>query len=268
MLSKVQEIKGKRCPSRTWTMALLVAALTVSVKIYDSARSSGLKGGKVSRSTSRHDFQKKAPPMVNAGQPVEGVKGSTSVNDNQRKAPPMAKSQDESERTMDMEQSDFIVKSEGKSSDSAPPDERTSLLASNASTRVVHRHGQTDQRFKEITLDNFKHSVEDSQSTWVVEFYSGYCDACTQFAPTFEKFATQLQEKADVRIGKVDIDQDQGLDLAMKLNAIEHGVPTIRIFSKYDKVGKLILSGTDADFPDGATASSLEQKALLHLQSL
>lgn len=123
-------------------------------------------------------------------------------------------------------------------------------------------------RLHEITVDNFKEKVVDSHDPWIVEFYSGMCGGCQQFAPVFDEFAKNVKRKVHVHIGKVNIDEQQGLKLALKLNALEFGVPTIRIFANHDNVGTTIQGGMDTDLPDGVTASSLEQQALNQLQGL
>lgn len=170
--------------------------------------------------------------------------------------------------------------SDSSASENAAVEETDSIVSirnttSNVTRRFEQKHSILVESnphpfatgFHEITAENFKQKVEDTRDTWMLEFHSGLCGACQQFTPIFDEFARSLKEKVHVHIGKVNIDEEPGLKLAEKLNALDFGVPTIRIFSNQDNLGKMILGGTDADFPDEVTVASLEQKALQHLSS-
>lgn len=253
-------------------LPLLIAALSIAAKLHQSARSGpdrGLQGSRTNGHTPMRDNARKAPVIKdqveiefqnmvstnpsdftvvsNASSPVNSLLGRTNATYSIHRAT--------SNATGSIEQSQSLSEQSNRRTFAGV---RAQSQLSNWSATGFH----------EITMDNFKQTIDNSDDAWIVEFYSGLCDACTQFTPTFNEFAQNLKAKVHVHVGQVNIDETRGLNLAIKLNALEFGVPTIRVFSKQDKLGKAIVSGTDADFPDGATASSLVQKALQHLRSI
>lgn len=75
----------------------------------------------------------------------------------------------------------------------------------------------------------------------LVEFYSGMCGSCKEFAPTWTKI-----EKAakSIATAKVNIDEDEGMTLAESLGVLDEGLPNIRLFNSLsNKNGVSILPG-------------------------
>jgi thioredoxin 1 len=77
-----------------------------------------------------------------------------------------------------------------------------------------------------VTIDenNFDTEVTQSSMPVVVDFWAEWCGPCKMIAPLLDEIA---KEKAGtVKIGKVDIDQNQSLSLKYNVRAI----PTLLFF--------------------------------------
>jgi thioredoxin 1 len=77
-----------------------------------------------------------------------------------------------------------------------------------------------------LTQENFAAEVLQSSSPVLVDFWAEWCGPCKMIAPVLDELADEYDGK--VRIGKVNIDQHQGI-------AAEYGVraiPTLLLFSK------------------------------------
>ena len=62
---------------------------------------------------------------------------------------------------------------------------------------------------------------------WIVEFQSGRCGTCRDFAPIWKKLVDAVGGKA--RFGVVDIDEAAGMALAKDIDALEDGIPSVRM---------------------------------------
>ena len=77
-----------------------------------------------------------------------------------------------------------------------------------------------------LTQENFAAEVLQSASPVLVDFWAEWCGPCKMIAPVLDELADEYTGK--VKIGKVNIDQHQGI-------AAEYGVraiPTLLLFSK------------------------------------
>jgi thioredoxin 1 len=77
-----------------------------------------------------------------------------------------------------------------------------------------------------LTQENFAAEVLQSTAPVLVDFWAEWCGPCKMIAPVLDELADEYTGK--VKIGKVNIDQHQGI-------AAEYGVraiPTLLLFSK------------------------------------
>ena len=84
---------------------------------------------------------------------------------------------------------------------------------------------------------------------------------CREFGPVFKSTVAHLQPRyAALQIGQVDIDTEQGMQLATDTGAIEVGVPSLRLYGNRDAesqsdAGKLVWA--DEEVPS--------EQSLLHI---
>lgn len=95
----------------------------------------------------------------------------------------------------------------------------------------------------------FKETVLEDSHAWMVEFYSAMCGGCQEFAPTWDRIAKAFDDSSNggaLMSGKVNIDDNAGLQLAEELGVLDDGVPHVRLFkSKGDKKGTIIVKSKE-----------------------
>ena len=80
-----------------------------------------------------------------------------------------------------------------------------------------------------ITNENFEAEVLNSDKPVLVDFFATWCGPCKMIAPTIEEVA---EEREDVKVCKIDVDQAQELAIRYKVASI----PTLMVFSGGDVV--------------------------------
>ena len=86
-----------------------------------------------------------------------------------------------------------------------------------------------------INENQFKSVVLDSQKPVLVDFFATWCGPCRQMSPVLEQIAN---ERSDVKIVKVDVDENQNL-------AAQFGVMSIPTLI-YFKNGKAVSQAVGA----------------------
>ncbi|CAJ0583598.1 unnamed protein product, partial [Mesorhabditis spiculigera] len=104
----------------------------------------------------------------------------------------------------------------------------------------------------ELTEQNFKNLVINSDDIWIVEFYAPWCGHCKNLVPEYKKAATAL--KGVVKIGAVDMTQHQAVGSPYNVK----GFPTIKVFGA-DK-------NKPSDFNGQRTAQAFVDAALAEVQ--
>jgi thioredoxin 1 len=81
-----------------------------------------------------------------------------------------------------------------------------------------------------LTKDNFS-EITGSAGLVMVDFWATWCGPCRMLAPVVEKLA---EERSDVTVGKVNVDEQQELASRYEVNVI----PTLVFFRDGKPVGK------------------------------
>lgn len=80
-----------------------------------------------------------------------------------------------------------------------------------------------------ITKENFKSEVLDSDKPVLIDFWAGWCGPCRMMAPVIDAVAEELN---DVKVGKINIDEESELASAFKIMSI----PTIMLVDRGEVV--------------------------------
>ncbi len=86
-----------------------------------------------------------------------------------------------------------------------------------------------------IDIDNYNTKVVDSNEAWLIKYYSDRCGTCIEFEPVWLSVINKIKE---LKIGKVNIDEKNGMDLAVKNNILEEGIPQVKLV--YGKNGQQV----------------------------
>ena len=66
----------------------------------------------------------------------------------------------------------------------------------------------------------------------LLEFYSEMCGSCKAFTPKLEALHKKIvSDKEDLPVYKINIDDKDGMQLASKENALEDGIPNLRVYT-------------------------------------
>ena len=106
----------------------------------------------------------------------------------------------------------------------------------------------TSSDYVNFDIENFDNELNASKEFWLIEFYSEKCSTCQEFASVWVKLTKQVKY---LKIGRVNIDLPKGLNLATKINALDNGIPCIRLYYGKDKFDDIMI-GTEEPFPKPA----------------
>jgi len=85
-----------------------------------------------------------------------------------------------------------------------------------------------------LTQDNFAAEVLKASTPVLVDFWAEWCGPCKMIAPVLDELAEEYAGK--VKIGKVNIDQQQGLAAQYGVRAI----PTLLLFHKGEVADQMV----------------------------
>ena len=97
-----------------------------------------------------------------------------------------------------------------------------------------------------ITKDNFQSEVMEAKGTVLLDFWASWCGPCKMIGPIIDQIA---DERTDIKVGKVNVDEEQELAVQFKVMSI----PTLIVF----KDGKVVNQSLGAK-PKAAILSLLD----------
>ena len=91
-----------------------------------------------------------------------------------------------------------------------------------------------------LTSDNFENEVIRSDKTVLVDFWATWCGPCRMLSPVIAEIA---EERSDIKVGKVNVDDEPGLAARYGIEAI----PSVFIFKNGSVAAKSIGFRSKAD---------------------
>ncbi len=83
---------------------------------------------------------------------------------------------------------------------------------------------------KELDSESIK-QVQDSEETWVIDFWAEWCGPCKKLSPIFNEVSEEVDS---VKFGKVDMQENQQLGTQFGVRAL----PTLLIVKNGEEVAR------------------------------
>ena len=87
-----------------------------------------------------------------------------------------------------------------------------------------------------LTKDNFEQEVLKSEKPVLVDFYADWCGPCKMMAPVVEELAEVAEERDDIKVGKINVDEQ--MELAQKYGVMT--IPTLLVIKNGEIANKHI----------------------------
>lgn len=84
-----------------------------------------------------------------------------------------------------------------------------------------------------VTKDNFDKEITEATETVLVDFWAAWCMPCKMLSPIIDAVA---EERKDVKICKINIDEEQ--ELAIRFGIMS--IPTVMVFKGGEVAGKSV----------------------------
>ena len=84
-----------------------------------------------------------------------------------------------------------------------------------------------------ITKENFETEVLHSEKPVLLDFWATWCGPCRMVAPIVEEIAN---ERADVKVGKIDVDEQRELAIQFQIQSI----PTLIVFKNGELTERVV----------------------------
>ena len=109
-----------------------------------------------------------------------------------------------------------------------------------------------------LNEDSFDKEVYSSNQVWLIEIFSEKCESCASFEPKWNQLIKKINY---INIGRINVDEKKGINIANKLNALDNGIPSIKLIISQSEILD-IMTGIEEPFPNSNTLKKRIDKIL------